>query len=309
MSAGRTSARVLLVALSAGVVVAGLAAGGAAAGPQTTSAPRPASSPSPTVPSPATGLQPNGRLLTPAGKQVALGDLPMGGAVTDDGRFLWTVSSGILTDDVRVVDLTSGDVCAILDVPGASGGIALDSHHRLAYVSGLPNSRWQPAKNSLPGARGDVVHVFAWTRDCSQVREVRTIPLPLPSDPPLTQAFPPPRAGLPASPSSWPMKLAVTPDGSHLLVALNLSDSAAIVDLPQDTVRLVPVGGYPFGAATVPGRPIGLVSNEASGTVSVVDIDAGRLITTITVGAPLSHPQGIAVESGRHARLRGVVSI
>ncbi len=296
MSGRRSGMRTLLVAVSSCAVVAGLATGTAAARPESTSTPGPTPTAVPqTTPAPASGLQPNGRLLTPAGEQVDLGDLPMGGAVTDDGRFLWTVSSGILTNDVRVVDLASREVCAILAVPGASGGIALDSARRLAYVSGLPNSRWQPAKNSMPGVQGDVVHVFSWTNDCSQTREIRTIPLPLPAHPPLTQSFPPPRAGLPSSPVNWPMKLAVTDDGRRLLVALNLSDSAAIVDLASDTVRLVPIGGYPFGAATIPRRPLGLVSNEASGTVSVIDLAAGRAIKDITVGAPLSHPQGIAV--------------
>ena len=201
MSAGRTGTRTILVALSATAVVAGLVAGTTVARSETmpTAYGAPPVGPAAT-PSPASGLQPSGRLLTPAGEQVALGPLPMGGAVTDDGRFLWTVSSGVATNDVRIVDLAAREVCAILDVPGASGGIALDSERRLAYVSGLPNARWQPTKNSLPGARGDVVHVFSWTDDCAQAREVRTIPLPLPANPPLTQSFPPPRAGLTTSP-------------------------------------------------------------------------------------------------------------
>ena len=296
MTAGRTGTRTLLIAVCAGAVVAGLAVGTAAARPDREPQARPIPVTLPlAAPSPQSGLQPSGRLLTPAGEQVALGPLPMGGAVTDDGRFLWTVSSGVATNDVRIVDLATREVCAILDLPGASGGIALDSERRLAYVSGLPNARWQPTKDALPGARGDVVHVFSWTDDCAQAREVRTIPLPLPANPPLTQSFPPPRAGLAASPSNWPMKLALTRDGDRLLVALNLSDSAAIVDLATDAVRIVAAGGYPFGAATVPGSDLGLVSNEASGTVSVIDLAAGRTITDITVGAPLSHPQGIAV--------------
>ncbi len=295
MTASRTGTRAV-VALSALAVVGTLAVGTATAYPERQPAVLATPTPIPfAAPSPASGLQPSGRLLTPAGEQVALGPLPMGGAVTDDGRFLWTVSSGVATNDVRIVDLDTREVCAILDLPGASGGIALDSDRQLAYVSGLPNARWQPTKLSLPGARGDVVHVFSWTDDCAQAREVRTIPLPLPVNPPLTQSFPPPRAGLTASPSNWPMKLALTRDGARLLVALNLSDSAAIVDLATDAVRIVAAGGYPFGAATVPGSDLGLVSNEASGTVSVIDLAAGRAITDITVGAPLSHPQGIVV--------------
>ena len=88
-------------------------------------------------PSPATGLLPNGRQLAPAGTRVTLGNLPTGGALTADGRFLWTVSAGIGNNDVRIVDTAQHRVCQILPVPGASGGIALDSVHRLAYVSGL----------------------------------------------------------------------------------------------------------------------------------------------------------------------------
>ena len=119
----------------------------------------------PVAPSPASGLQPNGRQLTPAGTLVALGNLPMGGAVTADGRYLWTVSAGVSSNDVRIVDTTTRKVCQVLPLPGASGGIALDSAHRRAYVSGLLNSRWQPSKDGLPGAKGDVVHVFSWTDD------------------------------------------------------------------------------------------------------------------------------------------------
>lgn len=107
-------------------------------------------------------LLPDGRRLTPAGTQVPLGNLPTGGAVTADARFLWTVSAGFASNDVRIVDTAAHRVCQVLDVPGASGGIALDSAHRLAYVSGLANSRWQPSKNGLAGATGDDVLVYSW---------------------------------------------------------------------------------------------------------------------------------------------------
>ena len=83
-------------------------------------------------PGPATGLLPNGRQLSPAGTRVTLGNLPLGGALTADGRFLWTVSAGVGNNDVRIVDTARRRVCQILAVPGASGGIALDSVHRLA---------------------------------------------------------------------------------------------------------------------------------------------------------------------------------
>ena len=60
----------------------------------------------------------------------------------------------IRTGLVRIVDTARHRVCQTLPVPGASGGIALDSVHRLAYVSGLQASLWLPTQFTLPGARG-----------------------------------------------------------------------------------------------------------------------------------------------------------
>ncbi len=245
---------------------------------------------------------PDGRHLSPQGEQVDLGNFPTGGALTADGQFLWTVSAGFGSDDVRIVDVAQRKVCQTLDLPGASGGVALDSAHRLAYVSGLPNSRWQPSKNGLPGAKDSDVQVFSWTATCGQARLVRVIPLPPPPNGPTIQTFPP----IPTRSNqvganvkgSWPQKLAVSPDGSRLLVPLNLADSAALIDLNQsDKVTYVPTGSYPFGAAVLPGGRTGLVSNEAAGTLSVVDMQRGVKIKDITVGAPLSHPQGIVVDA------------
>jgi YVTN family beta-propeller protein len=247
---------------------------------------------------PAAGVMPNGRQLTPQGEQVALGNFPTGGAVTADGQFLWTVSAGFGSNDVRIVDTKVNRVCQILNVPGASGGIALDSPHRLAYVSGVANSRWQPSKNSLPGAEGNAILVYSWEASCGQARLVRVIPVPPQPGAPAMQQYPPPRGGLPASSNSWPQKVAVSPDGNQLLVPLNLTDSAAVVDLNHsDQVRYVPTGSYPFGAAVVPGGDTGLVTNEAAGTLSVVDLQRGVKLTDITVGPPLSHPQGVVVDS------------
>lgn len=257
------------------------------------------------VPSPATGLLPDGRRLTPSGAQVALGNYPTGGAVTADGRFLWTVSTGISSNDVRIVDTATRRVIQKIAVPGASGGVALDTGHRRAYVSGLANSRWQPEKAGLPGARGDVVLAYRWSSTTGRARLDRVIHVPAPAGAPTVQAFPPPRAGLAGTTQGWPQKLAVSPGGGRLLVSLNLADHAAIVDLyAEDRVRYVRAGSYPYGAAIQPaehGR-IGLVTNEASGTVSVVDLRSGTPVKTITVGPPLSHPEGIVVDpSGTRA--------
>ena len=257
----------------------------------------------PTVPSPSSGLQPNGRLLTPAGTQVTLGNYPTGVAVTADGSLAWTVSASGSTNELRIVDLRTNRVCKSITLTGASGGIALDSAHHRAYVSGLAVSRWLPTQAGLPGAAGDTVQVFRWGSTCGSARFDRAIPVPPQPDAPTEQAYPPPRTGLPATPMSWPQRLAVSPDGRRVLVPLNLSNAAAVIDVSgTDAVRYIPAGSYPFGAAITPDSRLGLVTNEAAGTITLVDLKRATAVSTIAAGPPLSHPQGVVVDtSGRRA--------
>ena len=49
------------------------------------------------------------------------------------------------------------------------------------------------------------------------------------------------------------------------------------------------------------------MSNEADGTVSVIDLKSGTKEKDITVGAHLSHPEGIAVDP--KANLRAYVAV
>jgi DNA-binding beta-propeller fold protein YncE len=248
----------------------------------------------PNTPDPATGFLLNGRQLTPRGAQVTLGNFPTGGAVTASGRFLWTVSAGQGANDIRIVDTARRRVIQVIAVPGASGGIALDSPHHLAYVSGVSVSRWWPTQSTLRGAQGNVVLVYQWNASSGKARFQRSIRVTAPADALPEQAFPATTAV-----NAWPQKLAVSPDGSRLLVPLNLADSAAVVDLaPGGKARNVALasGSYPFGAAILPNGRIGLVSNEATGTLSVIDLQSGAKLRDITVGPPLSHPEGIAVD-------------
>ncbi|MEA2483042.1 MAG: hypothetical protein QOC55_989, partial [Thermoleophilaceae bacterium] len=121
------------------------------------------------------------------------------------------------------------------------------------------------------------------------------LPAPGPSPP---QSFPPTTT----KPKSWPRDLAVTRNGKTLLAALNLSDAAAIVDLKTKAIKYVSTGSYPYGAAITPDGKTGLISNEAPGTVSVIDMANATKVKDITVGPNLSHPEGIAIDpAGRRA--------
>ena len=253
----------------------------------------------PNVPDPATGFLLNGRQLTPQGAQVRLGNFPTGGAVTADGRFLWTVSAGQGANDVRIVDVSRRRVVQVIALPGVSGGIALDSARRRAFVSAVSVSRWWPTQTGLPGAAGNFVLVYGWSATSGKARFVNAIPVPAQPGAPPVQMFPP---STDSATNSWPQKLAVSPGGRRLLVPLNLAGSADVIDLKRHQVRNVVTGSYPFGAAILPDGRTGLVSNEAAGTLSVVDLVKGVKLRDVQVGPPLSHPQGIVVDrSGRRA--------
>jgi DNA-binding beta-propeller fold protein YncE len=253
----------------------------------------------PGVIGPSRALLGNGRHLQPAGTRVGIGNFPSGGAVTPDGGFYWTVSTGRGFNDIRIVSVRSQEVVQIVPVPGASGGIVMDPTQRLAYVSGVADSDAGHAdqqRPGLPGRQGDVIHVFSYD-GTGHATFQRLLAVPPPSDTPPPQTFPPTST----TPVSWPDRLAISPDGSRLLVPLNLADRAAIVDVASGTVRYVSTGSYPYGAAITPDGQTGIVSNEASGTVSILDLTAGSKLADVSLGH-LTHPEAIVVDpSGTYA--------
>jgi DNA-binding beta-propeller fold protein YncE len=247
---------------------------------------------------PARHMTANGRLLLAPGRFVTLGHFPTGGAVTADGRFYWTVSTGRGRNDVRIVDVAPKRprVIQTLPLPGASGGIAIDAHRGLAYVSGVPDSSdTDQMRPHLPGRAGDVIHVFRYNRHTGRASEKGTISVPPPPFASVPQSFPPKKSGQ----ESWPDRLAVSPNGRTLLVPLNLADAAAIIDARSHSVRYVNTGAYPYGAAILHDGKTGLVSNEGPGTVSVISLRHATKIKDIQVAATLSHPEGIAVDPKR----------
>jgi YVTN family beta-propeller protein len=238
------------------------------------------------------------RQLKPYGHLVPVGNFPGGAAVTPDGRFYWTVSAGYGKNGVRIVSVKKRRVVQVLDLPGASGGVALDGKHHLAYVSGEPDPDIPEfmAPPSVPGTDGDVVHVFRWSKRTGKAKEIRAIPVPPPSDAPTLDQFPP---YAPPQRRSWPERLAVSPDGKTLLVALGLADRAAVIDTHTNAVRYVATGSHPFGAAILPDGKTGLVSNRGPGTVSVINLQQATKVTDIQAGPHLSHPEAITLDPTR----------
>jgi DNA-binding beta-propeller fold protein YncE len=259
-------------------------------------------------------VQPSGRQLTPAGKLTKLGNHPGGGTLTPDGRFLWALSSGRGLNDIRIVRVDPGPNCRggaryakckrkrsarigkpvqTIPMPGATGGIAMAPDGRTAYVSGSQESTHddQQTPKDTPGKQGDVIHVFKVDTAKGTATRDGVIEVPPPGDAPMVQNFPPGTER-----RSWPRDLAVSPNGKTLLAALNLADYAAVIDTGKRSVQYVRTGSYPYGAAVTRDGKYGLVSNEAAGTVSVIDLASASKVKDIQVGPNLSHPEAIAAD-------------
>jgi YVTN family beta-propeller protein len=250
---------------------------------------------------PSLHLTANGHLLHPAGRLTTVGDFPTGSAVLPGGRYLWVTDCGHGKDDVKVVDLSLRSVIQTLPLPGCYGGVAFAPDGRHAYVSGTPMGS-SPTEGPTKGDQGDVIHIFTVNRKTGKGVEGTPLQLPATSGGSGRTSSLPPVSGVG---TAQPEGLAVSPDGQHLVVALNAADDAVVVDLRTLAQTVVPIGRYPEGVVFDPqGRAY--VSNEYDGTLSVIDPETAKVTATISglggrLGDLASHPEGMAADPRRPA--------
>jgi DNA-binding beta-propeller fold protein YncE len=241
----------------------------------------------------------SGRNLTPLGRMTTVGNFPTGGALSPDGRWYWSVSSGYGLNDARIVEVASGAVKQVLPLPGAYGAMVFAPDGRHAYISGEPRGDTTPA-GPTQGDAGDVIHVFSVDPASGQASEEAPISLPstvggsgrlhdLPPDPSLP---------------GFPVGIAITPDGKTLVVALNNADQAAVVDIASGSASTVPTGAYPYAAAVEPQGKYAYVSSAYDGTLTKIDIASHSIAGVIRgLGGPdgdtNSQPQYLLVDARR----------
>jgi DNA-binding beta-propeller fold protein YncE len=242
----------------------------------------------------------NGRTLNPVGRMTEVGNFPTGGALSPDGRFYWSVSSGYGLNDVHVMNVATGEVTQVLPLPGGYGAMVFAPDGLHAYVSGEPvGNSVKPAGPTL-GDDGDVIHVYSIEPMSGTATEQTPINLPSTFGGSGRLHDVPPSLSLP----SFPIGIAITPDQSILVVALNNADQAAIINLASGSASTVAVGGYPYAAAIDPSGLFAYISNAYDGTLSKIDISSGQVVATIHgLGGPAgdsnSQPQFILPDPKR----------
>ncbi|HEX8977630.1 MAG TPA: YncE family protein, partial [Solirubrobacteraceae bacterium] len=249
---------------------------------------------------PSLSITGNGRLLHPVGRLVTVGNFPTGSALTPDGRHLWVTDCGHGSDDVKVVDVASGQVQQTLALPGCYGGIAITRDGARAYVGGTPKGD-SPTDGPTQGNQGDVIHSFSINPATGMGTELAPLALPSTSGGSGRINSLPPTSGVG---SAYPEGLAISPDQSKLVVALNEADKAAIIDLHSHAESTVPTGAYPDGVA-FDHSGLAYISNEYDGTVTVINPGSAAVVATISGlggsrGDLNSHPEGMVTDPVRH---------
>jgi YVTN family beta-propeller protein len=212
-----------------------------------------------------------GWTLTPAGRQVALGDRPLSIATSPDGRTLLVGNDGQSTQSLMVIDRQSGSVKQTIPYPAPEAlylGLVFSPDGKHVFASAGGNNKIR-------------------TYDVNDQQLVETEPIPLPTTDTDGKKINP-----------YPGGLAVAADGSTLFVANNLDDSLSVVDAAGGMVKTtLPVGHNPYGVVVSEDGGALYVSNWGEQSVSVVDSGGTQVLQKIQVG---THPNAMALSAARH---------
>ena len=188
-----------------------------------------------------TVLLSNGWRISPAGRQLAVGTLPLSLATLPDGRLL-TLLSGYSTEGLEVVDPARWAVTDSVPLSAAWLGMAVAGDGSVFASGGTTNRVWRLREIAGRWQRADSVVLAD------------------------------------SGASVFAGGLALSPDGRSIAVVAQLADSVFLIDATSLTrTTAVATGSHPYTALfSKDGRTL-LVSNWGDSTLSRYAVGAGRL--------------------------------
>ena len=208
-------------------------------------------------------LLPNRWVLTPAGKQIPVGDLPLNMVLSPDGRFLAVTNNGYSEQFISIIDTRGDSVLQKLPVKKAFYGIVFGKDGRELYASG-----------------GGDQQILTWRLADGRWVEKDAVSLQTKKNE-----------------RPFPCGIALVKGGSHLLVAENLAGSVSEVDLSAKRVlRRRAVGPYPYDIRTLEPAGKAYVSLWGGSAVAVVNVRSLQVEKQIPVG---DHPNAMAFSPDR----------
>lgn len=240
----------------------------------------------------ASTLLPNGWTLTPAGRTVPLGDLPLNIMLSPDQQYLVATNNGYSPPSLTLVSLQSEEVVQTLRLPDAWLGLAWSSDGKTLYCSGGHRNRiyvcnfsngklslsdsillgkpW-PEKISITGIAlsDDNRMLYAVTKennrfyaiDLSSKKMIRQIPLPAESYTCLSAK-----------------------DGSKVFISLWGKNEVLMYDVASKKITdTIPVGNHPNAMACTKDGKVLYVSNAGDNTVHIINLANMKDETIINV--------------------------
>jgi outer membrane autotransporter protein len=203
------------------------------------------------------------------GSTISAGSLPIGVAVSPDGRYVYLANNG--SNEITVVDAVSHAVVGSISVAAGPIGIAITPNGRYLYVTS-PGS----IMNSNGNFTGSTVSVI----DTSTRAVVNTI-----------------TAGV------GPIGVAVSPDGRSVYVGNNASNTVSVISTATNTVVntiAIPSsapnsGSNPIGVAFTPDGRFAYVASNGSNSVAVVNTATNTVVASIPLPAGSTAPVGVAI--------------
>jgi len=260
----------------------------------------------PTVPTSAAAqtqtLLPNGWKLSPAGRQVPLGDLPLNLIIAPGGKLAAATNNGYGPNSVLLLDPTTGTVLDTVVVPTAWVGLAFGPQNRTLYASGGQSNRihcfrvegqklradsaivlgqpWPKQRVGVTGLAADVrrQRLYAVTREDSSLYTI---------DLRSRQVVQRTRLG------SEAYTAVLAPDGNALYISQWGGGTVSVYDPQQQRVTAtIPVESHPNDMAlSRDGRRL-FVANANSNSVSVIDTRQRRVTETLAAALFPQAPTG-----------------
>jgi YVTN family beta-propeller protein len=211
-------------------------------------------------------LLPNGWLLSPAGRQVPVGELPLNMDMTPDGRYVVVANNGTSEQSVSVIETSSWRIVQTIPVRASWLGVRFFEQGRKFLLSGGNENR---------------VYLFTFDRGKAALADSIVLGPPWPAR------------------KIWVAGLDVDEVSRRVFVCGKQNDSLYVADLgARGLICGIPLPGTPYTCLSSKQRNLLYVSLWGAAGVAVLDRSSLRLLGTVTVG---DHPNDM-VESpdGRH---------
>jgi len=201
---------------------------------------------------------PNGWSLTPLGRSVLLGDLPLNLQVSPGKKWVAVTNNGQSTQSIQLIDAASGKMLSEKIIPESWLGLAFSKDEKHLYASG--------------GNDNLIVKYGIVNRTLQEEDQIRLG-------------------------EKWPVKISPAgiqlDDGANILYVVTKEDNALYrVDLKTKKSQTFPLGAEAFTCLLSPDKKKLYISLWGGGSLLVFDTKAGKIVNRIKVG---DHPNDLCI--------------